>query len=108
MNRRDLLRNLGFGAAALVLVGAVAVAEEKKKSDVVAPILMERVCDGGELECDPRDWAEWESRREASGIPKYWCGTRFQWYYGPNPVCPKCFRTYLVMGEHMDKYKVSK
>jgi hypothetical protein len=105
MNRRDLLRNLGLGAAALVPVGAVAVAEKKKRSDVVAPLLMERVCDGGEAECDPKDWADWQAQRRASGITwNNWCGTRFQWYWGSQCCCPNCDTCYCIQRKDKEKY----
>lgn len=100
MNRRDLLRNLGFGAAALVPVGASSL--PPKKEDTVGPVLLERVCDLNKHLYTVEEIAA----REAKG--RTWgCGTKFQWYWGMGCVCPTCGWTYFTTFECLTKNKVS-
>lgn len=82
----------GIGAAAVaaaaIPTGAVAV--DKTVDEAIGPIILEHVCDGGKSHYTPKEVAEFESYG-----PRQWgCGTRFRWYFGVPPYCPKCGRAY--------------
>jgi len=68
---------------ALATLAAPAISES---SDPAGPIMYEHVCDAGRSRYTPEEikWAEENGRT-------YWgCGTRFRWYFGVPPYCPKC------------------
>lgn len=77
----------------------------------IPPVLLERQCDGGRSEMDASDIVRYaaemtQERGEAFMLlhPYYpGCGTRFQWYWGMNSVCPMCGRIYQVMKKSMDE-----
>lgn len=58
---------------------------------VVAPILLQRQCDGGKSDMTDEQWAEKIALRlqgQAAGF--FGCGAWFQWYWGMNCTCPTC------------------
>jgi len=55
------------------------------------PILLEYTCDWGKSLYTPAQVLE----AEAAGRTNWGCGTKFQWYFGINPHCPKCGYCYL-------------
>lgn len=105
MDRRGFLRNLGFGAGAMIPIAASAM-PETKDSKPVGPMLLERTCDGGEAESDPKEWAEYMAYKKEEGHPIPWCGTKFQWYWGSMCICPNCCTHYQVMRKSIEKYRV--
>jgi len=78
---------IGAAVAAAVAVPTGAVAVDKAVEEAVGPIMFEHVCDGGKSRWNPEDLAEYE---KAFPGRKWGCGTRFRWYFGVPPVCPKC------------------
>lgn len=74
-------------------------------NQVVAPILMQRQCDGGKSEMAPEEWARLIAERLAGhSIGFMGCGTIFQWWWGSGCVCPGCGRTLLVTLDNLNKY----
>lgn len=91
MNRRRFFGLLPAIGAVAALPAASAVSELLPPRKVVAPILLERTCDG-----------EWKNQKEyeaACANAGYrllrGCGTVFQWYAGMTVVCPNCGHHYL-------------
>ena len=77
---------IGAAVAAAAAIPAGAVEVDKAIDEAVGPIMYEHVCDGGKSRYTPEEIAEVESYR-----PRQWgCGTRFRWYFGVPPHCPKC------------------
>jgi hypothetical protein len=66
MDRRSLLKMIPA-------IGAVPLASKgaaEPKSETLPPLILEMLCEG--------------------------CGTRFQFHLGANAVCPKCFMTWWI------------
>jgi hypothetical protein len=81
---------IGAAAVAAAAIPTGAVAGDKTVDEAIGPIILEHVCDGGKSHYTPKEVAEFESYG-----PRQWgCGTRFRWYFGVPPYCPKCGRAY--------------
>lgn len=50
-------------------------------NQVVAPVLMQRQCDGGKGDMSVEEWAKCIAARLTEGAPIQGCGTWFQWYW---------------------------
>ena len=76
-------------------------------NQVIAPILLQRKCDGGQSDMTDEQWAEKVALR-LSGQPAgfFGCGTWFQWYWGSGCVCPTCGRTFMVTLEDQKRFCV--
>ena len=76
-------------------------------NQVIPPILMQRQCDGGRGDMTPEELAEWTAKRLLGEGRYIWgCGTRFQWWWGSNAVCPTCGMTYLCDIEALKRYRL--
>lgn len=75
-------------------------------NQVVAPVLMQRQCDGGKGDMPAEEWAKCIAARLTEGAPIQGCGTWFQWYWGMNCICPTCSRHWIVTVEHQKRYRV--
>lgn len=74
---------------------------------IVAPILMQRKCDGGKDHMSQEEWARLIAERLAGHFVGFTgCGTVFQWWWGSGCVCPGCGRTLLVTLDDLKKYMV--
>jgi hypothetical protein len=91
---------LTFGAIAAA-VPAVPYAA-RASEDVVGPILMERVCDGGMSNYPAEEKAQ--LLRDHPGI-FHGCGAKFRWYFGSLVVCPKCGWNYMLTKEDRESHK---
>jgi hypothetical protein len=79
------------------------------EGEVVAPILLERRCDGGQADMPPQEWASLIAQRLNGRVDTgigFWCGTRFQWWWGSGCWCPGCGRAYDVNFEMLKRYRV--
>lgn len=75
-------------------------------NQVVAPILMQRQCNVQE-DMAKEEWANIIADRMAGEHVGYFgCGTRFQWYWGMNCLCPKCGKLWAIKLEDMNKFRV--
>lgn len=75
-------------------------------TQVIAPVLLQRQCDGGKGDMSPEEWAKVLAARLIEGAPVHGCGTWFQWYWGMNCVCPTCGRHWAVTLDDIRKYGV--
>lgn len=76
-------------------------------NQVVAPILLQRQCNGGKSEMTEEQWAEKVALRlqgEPAGF--FGCGTWFQWYFGSGCCCPTCGTTFLVLISDLERFRV--
>ncbi len=100
-------RNL-FGVGAAMGIAAaipnVLKAQSRSVSKTMAPVLLERVCDGRITGIMPEEIPD----QAKKGSQWYWgCGTRFQWYFGSHCQCPVCFYQYEFTAEMMKSGKFS-
>jgi hypothetical protein len=79
--------NIGAVAIAAAAIPFGAIEINKTDDEAIGPIMYEHVCDHGKSGWNPKDLTEYE--KEHPG--RVWgCGTRFRWYFGVPPFCPKC------------------
>ena len=86
----------GMGAALAAMSGipvGAQLAVKEKKEEAIKPILLEHVCDCGASRVTAEEIAEARVYYPWAYIG---CGTRFQWYWGTNPMCPTCGFVYNV------------
>lgn len=91
MNRRNFLQSMAIGTLAVGAPAASCATKTTMHSDVIGPILLERVCDHEKSRMSAAEWKEF-----AAQYPGHLgCGTRFRWYWGLVCICPNCGWTYL-------------
>jgi hypothetical protein len=80
---------------------------DSNSNQVIAPILMQRQCDGGKSDMTDEQWAEKVALR-LQGQPAgfFGCGVWFQWYWGSGCVCPSCGRTFAVTIGDQERFRV--
>jgi hypothetical protein len=82
-------------------------------SNAIPPRLCERVCDAGRTEMCAEDILKYTADLAKQYGESFMllhpympgCGTRFQWYWGMNVLCPNCGRLYESKFEYLKSGK---